>query len=117
MIGVRCGHERRTYHANQAGELIAWSCDQCLATGAYSTPVSMRRPPGGLPSTVPQLPTCDWCAEPLLPRPARTAFDRWLFKRYCTRECYAEDLEDRRETGRRITHRDALGRGFHLRHA
>lgn len=113
-LGARCRHERRTHHTNQVGEVIAWSCDQCAATGAYSTPVSAVRPRSNLPETVPQLPACDWCAEPLLPRPARNAFERWLFKRYCNRACYEEDLEDRRETGRVITCPDTLRRGFRI---
>jgi hypothetical protein len=108
-VGVRCAHERRTYVTNQVGETIAWSCDQCPATGAASTPRRAARPTSNLPTTVPQLDECDWCGDPLPKRVARTAFARWLFKRYCGRACYTDDLEDRRETGRAITCPDSWG--------
>ena len=110
-FGIGCAHERRTHHTNQSGELIAWSCDGCRATGRMERDTV----PSVLPSTVPHLDECDWCGDPLDPsRVGRYPKERWLFKRYCGVNCYGDDLEDRRETGRTITNPDALARGFQI---
>lgn len=70
-----------------------------------------------LPSTVPQLIECDWCGEDLDPeREARSAKQRWIFKRFCDQYCYEDDLEDRRETGRALTNPDTVGRGHTVGH-
>lgn len=115
-LGIRCDHARREYVQNQAGEIIAWSCNQCPATGKVELkPEPQLRPVWPLPSTVPQLDECDWCGDSLnVSRAAVNAKQRWIFKRFCDEHCYADDLEDRRATGRPITNRDELRRGFEL---
>jgi hypothetical protein len=115
-FGIRCDHARREYIANQAGEIIAWSCNQCPAHGEItSAPTAPTAPRSALPTTVPRLAQCEWCGADLdESRQGRTAMRRWILKRYCDRQCYSDDLEDRRETGRPIIFRDPLLRGFSL---
>ncbi len=36
-FGIACDHPRREYIENQAGEIIAWSCNNCPATGSTIT--------------------------------------------------------------------------------
>lgn len=67
-------------------------------------------------ATVPAGTECEWCGDDLRPVPTTASYvATWRAKRYCSTQCYLDDLEDRRETGRPITAPDALGRGRQLR--
>jgi len=98
-----CAHESRQYIESYAGEIIAWSCNKCLATGMYDLPA------------FPTSKECEWCGDDLVPdRTSRNAPMRWIYRRYCSKTCYEEDLEDRRVTGRRLSNPDPAGRGKQL---
>jgi hypothetical protein len=95
-FGIGCAHPRREYVQNQDGVIIAWACPQCHARGT-----------SGLPK--PMLKGCEWCGADYLPIPGN-----WFLKRYCSRRCYWDDLDERRIEGRPLTNPDPLQRGRHL---
>ncbi len=94
FFGLRCDHAGREYIANQAGEIIAWSCNSCAATGNSD-----------LVALAPARRECEWCGDGYDP-----ARDNWFHRRYCSRRCYWEDLDERRIEGRPLTDQDNRGR-------
>lgn len=88
-FGIGCAHESRTYVQNMAGEIIAWSCNQCLQTGECQ-PIEIK------PVTM----ECEWCGSDYV-----FNRDRFHLKRFCSDRCYREDLTDRKQTGRPLSGR------------
>ena len=111
--GVGCVHPDRDFIQNQGDEVIAWQCRRCLTIGTSDLELHLRREAPHL-LTRPDIDECEWCGnnfDSSKRYKIKNHTDRWIFKRYCSRICYFEDLEDRRETGRKISNRDPYQRG------
>ena len=97
-----CSHDKKDWVENQAGERIAWVCGRC----GYKEACSPTPPP--LPETPVCLRECEWCGKDYDPKKLPDFLNRFISKRFCSKACYEEDLEDRRETGRQLSGRKCV---------
>lgn len=85
---VLCNHINRTEILNQVNEPIGEICNQCNAK------LPIRKYP--IWANV-----CEWCGyEYVLPVKKYRSWRRWLSSRFCSCECYREDLADRKDNNK-----------------